>query len=106
MVISFSQLGNWGRLANQLFEMTATISLALNNNDTYLFPPWKYEQYFNLHNCFSKNINPINIYKEPAFYYTEIPYQPNMDLSGYFQSYKYMKGHEDFIIEKLTPNYK
>jgi hypothetical protein len=105
MSITFSQLGNNGRMGNQLFQMAATISLALNNNDSYLFPTWKYEQHFNLHGCFVNQINLISIYREPHFHYAPIPYKPNLDLNGYFQSYKYMIGHEDFIIDKLTPIY-
>ncbi len=103
MTITFSQLGNQGRLGNQLFQMTAAICLALSNNDNYQFPSWKYEPYFNLHNCFSNNFAYTSTYNEPHFHYTHIPYQPNLNLSGYFQSYKYMIGHEDFIKNKFIP---
>src|ERR1019366_4582584 len=105
-MISYSQLGNNGRLGNQLFQMAAAICLALNNNDTYIFPAWKYEKYFNLHGCFSNSVTYKNTYNEPHFHYAPIPYQQNLNLSGYYQSYKYMTGNEDFIIEKLMPNYK
>src|ERR1017187_3551778 len=97
MVITFSQLGNQGRMGNQLWQMAATMCLALNHNDTYMFPPWPYEQYFNLHGCFSTNLPTTTTYGEPFFHYAPIPYKPNLNLSGYYQSYKYMLGHETFI---------
>src|SRR5208337_3521023 len=102
-MITFSQLGNQGRLGNQLWQMSATICLALNNADNYLFPSWKYEPYFNLHNCFSNNLTYTSTYNEPHFHYAPIPHKSNLNLSGYFQSYKYLLGHEDYIKEKLTP---
>lgn len=102
-MISFKQLGNFGRLGNQLFQISATISLALRNNDQYVFPSWNQEDNFNLHGCFSNNINPSNIYHEPSFKYQEIPYTPNTDLNGYFQSLKYFQEHEGLIKSILTP---
>ncbi len=104
-MITYTKLGNNGRLGNQLFQLAATICLALNNNDTYIFPTWKYEQNFNLHNCFSNTITYKSTYQEPHFHFSNIPYQPNLNLHGYFQSYKYMIGNENFIIDKLTPSY-
>ena len=53
MAITYSELVNTGRMGNQIFQMCATICLALNNNDQYIFPSWKYEPYFNLHGCFT-----------------------------------------------------
>lgn len=102
-MISFKELGNFGRTGNQLFQIACTIALALDNNDQYCFPQWKYEPYFNLHGCFSNNINAIKTYSEPHFHYAAIPYQPNLDLSGYFQSYYYFQHHEQFIKKTLTP---
>lgn len=102
MAISYKNLGNNGRCGNQLFQIAATICLADIGNDKYLFPPWKYEPYFNLHNCFSNNIiNNKTIY-ENTFTYQAIKYEPNIDLSGYFQSYKYIT-NEILIKNLLTP---
>ena len=106
MSVSFSQLGKQGRLANQLFQLSATICHALNNNDTYVFPEWPYERYFGLHGCFSGAIRPSTTYSEPYFHYAKIPYSPNMDLSGYYQSKTYFAGHEDLIVDLFTPTYE
>lgn len=106
-MISFSKLGNMGRLGNQLFQIGAAISLALRNNDIYVFPSWKYESSFNLYNCFHSNIKPTHLYNEPFFHYQEIPYinttDQVLDLSGFFQSYKYFQEHEWLIKSLLTP---
>ena len=105
MAITFSELGNNGRLGNQIWQMITTICLALNNNDSYIFPTWKYEPYFNLHGCFTAKPTFNATYTEPYFHYAAIPYQPNLNLNGYFQSWKYMIGHEDFIRKTFSPNY-
>ena len=95
-------------MGNQLFQLSATISLAANNNDQYIFPPWEYEKYFNLHNCFSSHIQPTQTYTEPAFHYTEIPLKQTtgqiVNLNGFYQSHKYFENNRDIILNLLTPN--
>lgn len=96
MTITFSQLGKQGRLGNQLWQIAATIALAKKYNSSYAFPQWEYESFFNLHNCF--NISNIgSTFQEPHFHFAPIPYYDSMDLSGYYQSYKYFEGYESFI---------
>lgn len=103
MAITYSQLGLMGRLGNQLWEIAATIGTALKNNDTYMFPFWKYEPFFNLRGCFSNQLKYISTYQEPHFHYAPIPYRPNLNLNGYFQSPKYWLGYESTIKSLLTP---
>ena len=102
-MISFPGLSTQGRLGNQLWQCAVTIALALRNNDKYVFPPWQYEHYFNLHNCFSDNIIIENVHKEKSFEYTPIKYKPNMSLEGFYQSYKYWEDFKDVILSKFTP---
>lgn len=103
-MITFSQLGQWGRLGNQLFEVAATIGLALKNNDSYGFPRWEYSNYCNLKDCYYDKLLFNNIYQEPFFHHKEISYCSNLDLRGYFQSEKYFKENKYFILDALTPN--
>ena len=103
-MIAFVDLGRKGRLGNRLFQMAATIALAVRNNDDYMFPIWPYEKFFNLHNCFSNTINTTVNYTEPSFTYTSIPYKPNTNIIGYFQSEKYFDDCKDIIHSLLTPN--
>ena len=105
-MITFSELGKWGRLGNSLFEIAATISLALKNNDSYGFPNWEYKDHFNLNYCYFNSIKVEKIYKEPCFQYKEIPYSKNLDLRGYFQSEKYFIEYKDLILDLLSPKYE
>lgn len=94
MTITFSKLGEYGRLGNSMFQMAATIGLATKHNDTFMFPNWEFyvEERFNLpDNTFRPDhqIKYSSTYDEPHFHYKEIPYKPNMNLMGYFQSEKY-----------------
>lgn len=91
-MISFSRLGNHGRIGNQLFQVAATISIAERNNAQYSFPAWQYADYFetNLpasHSFYGKQI------KESNFHYDEYNLSPGQDydLLGYFQSEKYFR---------------
>ncbi len=102
-MISFKQLGSMGRLGNQLFQIATTIALAERNNDKYIFPNWEYSKYFNLYDCFSDNINTSSTYLEPRFEYSPIPYKPNLNIQGFFQSDKYFIDHQDLIQQLLTP---
>lgn len=101
-MISFSKLGQFGRLGNQLFQIACTISVALDHKDKYIFPFWEYESDFQLHGCFSNQIKPKYIYEEKRFRYDDIQYYQDMDLRGYFQSYLYFD-HRPEIKELLTP---
>lgn len=103
-MITFSQLGQWGRLGNQLFEVAATIGLALKNNDSYGFPSWEYSNYCNLKDCYYDKLLFNNIYQEPFFQHKEISYCSSLDLRGYFQSDKYFKFYKNKIIDFLLPN--
>lgn len=106
-MISFKELGKMGRLGNQLFQIATTVALALRHNDTYIFPPWEYEPYFNLQNCFSNNIKPTITYNEPFFHYQPIPHNNTnkqiLDLVGFFQSEKYFQDCQGIIQSLLTP---
>lgn len=105
-MISFKGMGDisrFGRLGNQLFQIAATVALAVRNNDDYVFPPWTYEPNFSLINCFSSKINNTDRYVETSFTYSPIPYRPNMDLEGFFQSEKYFEDQQGLIRSLFNP---
>jgi len=102
-MISYKNLGEMGRLGNQLFQIATTVALALRNNDKYVFPIWPEEKNFNLHNCFSSEINSNAEYREKDFRYIPIEYKQNLDLVGFFQSEKYFEDYKDMILRTLTP---
>ena len=103
MPVTFSQLGNQGRLGNQLFQIAAVVALGIRNNDRYVFPPWQYEQDFNLYGCFTGPILTTEKYVESHYHYAPIPYSSNLDVSGYLQSEKYFEDQQDVIRQLLTP---
>lgn len=108
MAITFSELGKKGRLGNILFQVAATIALALRNNDDYVFPNnWPDKKYFNIPlDKFVDKVYFSSKYNEPHFHYSPITYQPNLNLEGYFQSSLYMQPFEKEIKQLLTPNIK
>ena len=86
-MISFSKLGQLGQFGNQCFQAAATIALADKHSVPYLLPKTELHEAFpNLKYCSIPNSSMV--YKEPDFSYKEIPYVENMDLLGYFQSWK------------------
>lgn len=89
-------------MGNCLFEAAATIALATRNGDEYSFPLWNQRQHFNFGNCFRHDLPVINTYQEPHFHYKEIPYQPDLNLYGYFQSEKYFADCKPLIRELFT----
>jgi hypothetical protein len=97
-MITFSRLGSFGRLGNQLFQISAAIGLANINGDAAKFYNWEYSRYFKNPLNFGLSQSEIReIYQEKGFHYTEIPYKNGLDLIGYFQSEKYFKDSEDLI---------
>jgi hypothetical protein len=99
-----------GGLGNQMFQIAATTGFAFDNNDQACFnlnfsntilqgnPSHFYRENIYKNICYSENLTFDNAYHEPKFSYTEIPYQPNLLLNGYFQSEKYFINHKDLII--------
>lgn len=48
MKISCPQLGNAGRLGNQLFQVAATLGIADKHDAEIQFPPWDYQPFFRI----------------------------------------------------------
>ena len=103
-----------GGVGNQLFQIAAGYSLALDNND-------KYAINYNLqHNLIQGNTKhkyrdnlykdipstdevPANQYQEPHHHYAPLPYTaPGMILHGYLQSEKYFTKHKEDIKQLFT----
>lgn len=108
-------VGNFdGQLGNQLFEIAATVALALDNNATPVFPELETSDSLGLKKNFEKIFNRLNtklpkplevVIRQQGFEYSPIPYYPNARLIGYFQSEKFFKHHKDKILELFkTPH--
>ena len=103
------------QLGNQMFEVAATVSLAIDNNAEAIFPDFLTHQEDNIPTNHSKifykvkttiprTFKPAFFYQETNFAYSPIPYVPNMRISGYFQSEKYFKHNKDKIVSLFSPN--
>lgn len=103
-----------GGLGNQMFQMSAAISLAIDNNDDFCFDIYKHRIGLQGRNAVSyednvfKKINSGNVglcslYKEPIFNYSRIPYVKNIKLIGYFQSEKYFSHNKETILDIFSP---
>ena len=104
-----------GGLGNLMFQIAATYSLALDNNDNCCFDfsnGWYNHEHINtyLDNIFSKvkyGKFPIqNKYNEKNYSYDKILYQDNLCLKGYFQSEKYFKHNRKHILDLFKLNKK
>lgn len=90
-MLTFKELGKWGRLGNQLFQIAAVIGTAKANNKGYCFPKWEHQGDFinYLPECDLQFCKPL---QEKGFNYSPLKVEDgNHDLKGYFQSYKYWK---------------
>src|SRR4051812_14455054 len=105
-MLTYLNLGNNGRLGNQLFQIAATIGIAMKNDEQYIFKPYGYNKFF------KKEIPTGEIivskqYNEPFFHYSDVVAK-DCNLHGYFQSEKYFKHCEDLIREyfSLKPDFE
>lgn len=105
-MITFLELGNHGRMGNALFEMATTIGYSKKYNVPFVFPKWEHQSFVKINSDYFVNKSDIkvsNYFNEPGYIYTEIPFQENCSLSGYFQSWKYFDHCEFYIKEIFTP---
>jgi len=102
-MVSFSNLGGYGRMGNQLFQLAATIAYGRRHGEEVWFPAWEYAEHFNVPANFFGKRKPGRRYEEPCFAYREIPRMDNPDLHGYFQSERYFTDYANYIRELFTP---
>lgn len=91
---------------NQLFMIAATMATALRNGDKYLIPRETSSR--RLWPCYIQHLPEYKgeeisgVYYEPKdFTYQPIPYTPNMQLSGYFQTELHFKDYREQILQAL-----
>lgn len=110
--VTFKGLGNYGRLANQLFQVAAVLSYSKKHGIDHVLPEWK--------NKWTDNVDMTDIfrgpfdvdprvidyetddYREKSMEYLMIPRSRRLNLSGYFQSELYFIEHSDYIREMFS----
>jgi len=104
-----------GRLGNQLFQLAAAMSVAIDNDAEALFPFYqpskKNDIPSNLLYIFpniKRNkpfISPQHQFcEDETFNFVPIPYFPNMEIKGFFQSEKYFKHNWERIYPYFAPS--
>lgn len=81
MMLTYSKLGNQGRLGNQLWQISSTIGIALEKGEQYGFTEWVYQQYF---------MNELPSVHEHA-----------ESLTGYLQDYRNFLAWQDTVFHYL-----
>jgi hypothetical protein len=110
-ILQLPNIGNGGRLGNQIFAIASTIGLALRHGYTPRFPSdWKYRKYFNIPDEWFGEILSDGFRRvESCFEYDEkigrfLDGNSHMiNLYGYLQCPKYWAGFEGEIKRYLTP---
>jgi hypothetical protein len=101
-IVTYNQLGRYGRLANQMFQIAGTIGIARKNGFDYAFPYWKnYDHAERFGSTEDIDIqkyfeNPLPLYNGPAlpdqfvhWGYQDVKLKNSCSLSGHMQSFKY-----------------
>jgi len=114
-MLAFNQLGNLGRLGNQMFEYAALRGIAAKHGYDWCIPPYNAQsiENYSLHYCFKmedvkeENLQQRNggYVQERFFNYDESLVEScpdNVSLHGFFQSERYFKNVEDIIRREYT----
>lgn len=104
MAFTFKELGNLGRLGNQLSQIASTIGIARKNNANVYFGHWAYEGYFRESLPKYRSALTEQRITEKNFHYDKyyLPSGMNYDMFGYFQSPKYWEHCEEEIRRRFT----
>lgn len=102
-MILMKNLGNNGRLGNQLFQIAFIISHAKKTGQEWALPFWEYSKYFNI-KMKPDHYDTDSVSKEPYFdYIPDLEFRGDfVDISGFFQTEKYWD--LDTVRESLTFN--
>jgi hypothetical protein len=101
-MITYLQLGNMGRMGNQLFELSSLIGIANKNNLNWVVPSnWYYKNIFNIPKEKYYDIDCELEFTEKNFHYDPITITDiniNININGYFQSWRYFQDSKSEIL--------
>jgi len=111
-MLAFNQIGNLGRLGNQMFEYAALRGIASHHGYDWSIPPFHLKgiENYSLNECFKlesvtdKNIGTYDNFQyvvEKFFHFDEELFEncpDNVSLHGFFQSEKYFKHIQDQLL--------
>jgi hypothetical protein len=104
-----------GRLGNNLFQIANVIAVSNKINTGFVLPEFAHaghrgEIFVDLsmfdYEFQRGNLRDVSFeWNDPDFHYTEIPAQDNMQLSGFYQSWKYFDSVREELLNKyFIPN--
>lgn len=122
-LITFSQLGRYGRLCNGMYQIAGTIGIARRNGFDFAFPEWKNYDHrdrfgssedIDLQKYF---VNPLPLYDGPElpdrfvhWGYHDVTLTESVSLSGHMQSERYFEHCLDEVkwyfrmVDEPSPN--
>ncbi len=97
-----------GQTGNIFFQVATASALAWDNDADPYFPelaivPSLYHHYFSRCKITPPSNKISYTWSEPKSSYIPIPYEQNMSLSGYFQSWKYFDHYKDRLVTLFSP---
>lgn len=111
---TFSRLGRYGRVANQMFQLAGTIGIARRNGFDFAFPVWQNHDGRNFESdididVYKRFLNPLPLYEGPAlpehnvpWGYQDVVLNEGVDLVGHFQSEQFFSHCIDEVKFYLT----
>ena len=106
MVISFTKLGSYGRLGNQMFQYATVRSVGIQNGYKMRLPQHNFslrEMGLSMEPLTEQDKMP-NKYQEKHFHFDEDVFAvpDGTDFFGYFQSYKYFEEIPEILIKEFS----
>ncbi|MGL4348064.1 MAG: alpha-1,2-fucosyltransferase [Chlamydiales bacterium] len=97
----------YGQLGNNLFQVATGSALAWDNNAELYFEGFDFNSPIYQHVFFKFNntslCRPVQFqWKEPSYAHQTIPYRPNMQIDGYFQSEKYFHHYRHRFLKLFS----
>ena len=112
-MLTFNGIGSLGRLGNQMFEYAAIRGIAAKHGYDWMIPTpdRKGIENYSLHECFKlsperhEGVKEIQYLQEPYFHFCDELFEQcpdNVNLHGFFQSWRYFDHIADSIREDFT----
>jgi hypothetical protein len=109
MKVTFSKLGIYGQLGNQMFQYALLLGIKHKLKVPIVIDPETVKtsylfEFFNLEEYIEETFKPDNFYKEVEFSYNKEVFdiKEDTDFEGYYQTDKYFKHCSDIVRKEFT----
>lgn len=108
-MITYRNLGKWGNLGNQLFQVAAILGLSKRFGHEALLPEWKYSHFFQKEVPQSKDFVPVDAFLKESNYHFDLfdwadlnDKTKRFDISGWLQSEKFWEHSKEAVMSHFT----